>query len=808
MAKIKQNNFLDSVDRVFNDAKRQGILHLYAEDDIFTGRHIRINKQNLFHFGTTGYLGLEQDSRLKQAAVQAIYKYGTQFPLSKTYISHPLYSILESHLTTMYNSPVIITKNSTLGHIGAIPSAVADQDAIILDHQVHWSVQNAAKMLKSRSVHIDMIRHNDLEMLEDKIRYLSSKHKRIWYMADGVYSMFGDVAPVEEIMSLVDKYPQLHLYFDDVHGMSWIGKHGTGYVMDKLKVLPDNVLLFGTLSKTFGASGSVLVCSNKKLYNKIKTFGGPLTFSAQLEPAAVAAGIASAEIHLSPEIYDLQSDLLDRINYFNQLLSKTNLPLVEQNGSPVFYIGTGMPVTGYNFVNRLMKEGFFVNLGIFPAVPIKNTGVRITISRHNGKKEIKNLVEAMEYHFPKALEVTKTTNQKVRKAFKLMVNERNEPEGEITSGLNVIHERSIKGLSKTEWDSLLGKNGVYDSNGLAFMESVFSGNKKKEENWDFHYFIIKDMMDKPIMATFFTYGLWKDDMLAPVSTSESIEEVRKNIPYHMTSYVLAMGSLFTEGDHLFLDTSHPQWYAALRQLLHELELLEQQLDFNLIILRDFDENNKLEEFFHNHGFFQIQMPDSARIDNLYWKGMDNYVSQLSSKSRGHYRRDIEPFMSHVNVHFKSQLSNTEIDHFYKLFENVRQNNLGLNFFPFPKRILNCMSDHPNWEFIVLKLKKEYTLENKELAVGVMFCYKNADNGYVPAFVGMDYRFVRKHNIYRQLLIQTVKRAGELDCNTILLGLTAPFEKRKIGAKITPKFAFVQAKDNYSLERIGILENRR
>src|SRR5690606_19292139 len=395
MAKIKHNNFLDTVDEVFSAAKQQGVLHLYAEDEIFDGRKIRVNNKDLYHFGTTGYLGLEQDQRLKKAAIAAIIKYGTQFPLSKTYISNPLYRSLEEKVSKMYGAPIIITKNSTLGHLGVIPSAVEDSDAIVLDHQVHWSVQSAAKVLKTRSVPIEMIRHNRLDMLEDKIKSLSSKHKRIWYMADGVYSMYGDVSPVTDLMELSQTYPQLHLYFDDVHGMSWAGKNGTGYVLDQIKELPENVLLFGTLSKTFGASGAVLVCTHKERYHKIKNFGGPLTFSAQLEPASVAAAIASAEIHLSPEIYTLQNELLERIELFNSLLAKTNLPLIRQNNSPVFYIGSGMPITGYNFVNRLMKEGFFVNLGIFPAVPIKNTGVRITISRHNRPKEIHALAQAM-----------------------------------------------------------------------------------------------------------------------------------------------------------------------------------------------------------------------------------------------------------------------------------------------------------------------------------------------------------------------------------------------------------------------------
>ena len=164
-------------------------------------------------------------------------------------------------------------------------------------------------------------------------------------MVDGIYSMYGDYAPIKELLELCNKYPQLFLYCDDVHGMSWTGKNGTGYVLGQLNELPDNILIFGTLSKTFGASGAFLTCADSKMYQKIKTFGGPLTFSAQLEPASVGAAIASSKIHLSPEIYTFQSELKERIDLFNNLLSQTDLPLVNKNDSPVFYIGTGMPKT-------------------------------------------------------------------------------------------------------------------------------------------------------------------------------------------------------------------------------------------------------------------------------------------------------------------------------------------------------------------------------------------------------------------------------------------------------------------------------
>ncbi|MBS7320947.1 MAG: aminotransferase class I/II, partial [Myroides sp.] len=91
MAKINHNNVFDTIDGVIENAKSAKSIHLYAADNSFKGDALTIDGKKVWHFANTAYLGLEQDVRLKEAAVQAIYNYGTQFPLSKTYVSHPLY---------------------------------------------------------------------------------------------------------------------------------------------------------------------------------------------------------------------------------------------------------------------------------------------------------------------------------------------------------------------------------------------------------------------------------------------------------------------------------------------------------------------------------------------------------------------------------------------------------------------------------------------------------------------------------------------------------------------------------------------
>lgn len=800
MAKIKHNNFIDTVDDVLSGAKKEGVLHLYAEDQSLTGRTIQIKGKKMFHFGTTGYLGLEQDVRLKQAAIEAIDNYGTQFPLSKSYISHPLYAELEEKIEKMYGIPPIITKNSTLGHLAVIPTLIRDEDGVIIDHQVHWSVQNACQLLKLRGIPVEMIRHNQLQMLEDKIKNLSNRCNKIWYMADGVYSMYGDYAPITELLQLSQKYSQLHLYFDDVHGMSWKGKNGTGFVFDSIKTLPENIVVVGTLSKTFGASGATVFCSNEKLRNKIKNFGGPLTFSAQLEPASVGAAIASATIHLSDEINSLQQDLAHKIQYFNELLQKAELPILSQNDSPVFFLGMATPLTAYNFVHRLFKEGFFLNLGIYPAVPIKNTGIRITLSAHNQKEDIKALADAIEYHFPKALEETNNSLIKIHQAFGIQTKIKIKAGKK--SDLYCQEKNTIKAIDAKLWNKLMGTQNLLDYEGMLYLESCFSTHKDITNQFDFYYYTIRDQNDEVILMTFFTFGIWKDDMLTTESVSRQLEEIRKSNPMYLTSKILSMGCLFTEGKHYYDQPKHPQAEKALQLLLDVVEEKYNALQADRLILRDFKEDNHWNKSIQNQGYFKINMPDSCILQNEPWSTYEEFADSLSSRSKKHFKKEILAYENHYHVAIKQQLSDEEMKRAHQLYKNVQAHNLAINTFPYTIEIFENMNNCKNWEFIVLSLKAQQELS----FVGIMFCYKNTPNAYVPELIGMDYNWAKEYHLYRQLLFQTIKRANQLGISNIDFGLSATFEKRKLGASIIPKVAYIQARDNYVLELLNTLQN--
>ncbi|MCP4520847.1 MAG: aminotransferase class I/II-fold pyridoxal phosphate-dependent enzyme [Cytophagales bacterium] len=802
MAKIKHNHFLDTIDKVLSQSKDQGISHLYSEDDFYTGRTFKINGQDLLNFGTTSYLGLAQDERLIKGAVEAVQKYGTQFPLSKAYISCTLYKEIEDLLFQMYGYPTVITKNSTLAHVGVIPSAVRDEDAVILDHQVHASVQNACQLLKPRGIRVEMITHSYLEMLERRVKELSGRYEAVWYMIDGIYSMYGDYAPIHELMELMEKYPKLHLYVDDVHGMSWAGKNGTGYIMEELAgKLHERMILVGTMSKTFGASGGLVIFPDGELFRKVKTFGGPLAFSAQLEPASLGAAIASAKLHLSDEIYQMQDELRERIQYFNDLLEEMNVPLVEKNLSPVFYIGTGMPATGQRFVQRMMKAGFFLNLGMFPAVPIKNTGVRITISRHNTMEDIKALAEAIEREYPITLAEEQVTINQVRNAFNMKVKEEEETYLPIadTHGLKLRYETSIISFDKENWNSLFKHNGNVEWDALAFLESSFIDNEQKEDNWGFHYFTIRDNKGNPILATFFTDGIWKDDMLAPQEVSRKIEQRRANEPYYLTSRVLAMGSFVTTGSHLFLDQKHPQWKEAFSVLLNELEKLQEKLEVQNILLRDFiGQETELNSYLVERGFLKLDMPETCTIPELTpWTCEDDYINTLSAKARRNIRKEVISKENDFTFEARDTITREELSEYIQLYKNVVEYNREINVFNYPNSFFENMIRSSKWEFL--------TLSYNHQVVAVVFSYKSSDNCYTPLLIGMDYDYLDQH-IYKQMLYQFVKYAKKSDYKSMNLGFSASFEKKKLGADVFATQAYLQAKDNYSLEKIEMMMN--
>jgi 7-keto-8-aminopelargonate synthetase-like enzyme len=379
-------------DASVKEAVDAGLIMQTADDVAYLGRHVSLGGHELLNFAACSYLGLEQRSELKEGAIAALRRFGTQFPFPRAHLECPLYVELEARLSAMTGGYALVAASTTLAHIAALPVLVEPGDAVLIDQFAHASLHTASALL--RSIPVEPVRHSRMDELESKIQRLSKKHRRIWYLADGLYSMLGDLAPFSAIGELLDRYPQLHAYIDDAHSTSWAGAHGRGHARDHLQGY-DRVVTVLSLNKAFSAGGGALVFTNEEDRGKVRRCGGPMLFSGPLQPAQLGAAVASARLHLRPEFSVLQRQLADRIELVVDLARDVAVQLASLDPTPIFFVRCGAASNTFALAQSLREKGIFAAVSVFPAVPQNQSGIRFTISRHNTTEDIRYLMESL-----------------------------------------------------------------------------------------------------------------------------------------------------------------------------------------------------------------------------------------------------------------------------------------------------------------------------------------------------------------------------------------------------------------------------
>jgi hypothetical protein len=406
----------------------------------------------------------------------------------------------------------------------------------------------------------------------------------------------------------------------------------------------------------------------------------------------------------------------------------------------------------------------------------------------------------MEHHFPLVLEEENRTLNDIHKAFRITgINaEHKHVNFRYEGKLLLQYENTVKGLSAPEWNEMFKGRGNFDWRALSFFEDTFKDNLEQENNWKFHYYIIRDSMQKPILATFFTKSIWKDDMLAAADVSATLEKMREENPYHMTSLVLAMGNAMTEGNHMYLDRSNPLWKEAMLLLLEEISGIQDNEKITQNVLRDFAADDvEMKEFLINQGYLVVEMPKTYILD-MDWADEEEYFEKIGSFNRYRVRRDASKRENEFIVKIIDKVSDEELNHFYSLYCNVHDNNLALNLFKLPKAVIANAVKSLGWEVMAIYLKDA---PDKAICMGYSYLTEDGQD-YVTVYLGMDYTYTKSHRIYQQLLYQAIKRAKLLGCKRVRLGLTAGTEKEKFGAVGHKSVIYVQAKDNYTFEAIG------
>ncbi|HEY4394081.1 MAG TPA: aminotransferase class I/II-fold pyridoxal phosphate-dependent enzyme [Polyangia bacterium] len=382
------------VDEAVRDGIARGLGHLIAEDDQLGGRHITLHGRRHVNFGSCSYLGLETDLRLKTAACDAVARYGVQFASSRAYVSCPPYAELERLLDAIFQTPLVLAQTTTLAHFAALPILIGREDAVICDQLVHNSVQAVLPTLQAAGTVCRFVRHSRTERLAEMVEALAARHRRVWYLADGVYSMHGDPAPLAELADLAARNERFHLYLDDSHGLTWTGAEGRGTLLGA-GPLPARSVMVASLAKAFAAGGAILAFPDAETARLVRACGSTMIFSGPLQPALLGAAIASARIHLSDELGVRQTRLRERIQLFNALAAQRGLPLGSPAETPIRFVSVGDQEATYHVASALMKEGFYTNTAVFPAVSRLRGGLRVALTVHQTEDDIRALVDTI-----------------------------------------------------------------------------------------------------------------------------------------------------------------------------------------------------------------------------------------------------------------------------------------------------------------------------------------------------------------------------------------------------------------------------
>lgn len=365
-------------------------------DDVGDGSTIRVDGRVLANFGNCSYLGLSVDPRLKAGAIAAVERFGPHYSSSIAYSAVDLYELLTEKLQRMMDAPaVVIPPTTTLGHLAVLPSLVSGSDVVIIDRHSHSSLQLTTQVLAGRGIPIKAVPHNDVAALVDAIESAESHHEKVWYVADGVYSMYGDTAPVETIDALMRRHPSLHVYFDDAHGFSWTGRHGRGLVLSRMP-WNERLIVAAGLGKSFGAGGAAVGFGDSELARRVELVGGPMNFSGPIYPPTLGAMVASADIHLSDEHAVLRRAMDAQIDRVTTLLARYSLPAVSWARTPVWLVRVG-EIHHMLEVGRLMlDDGYFINVSGFPLVPLGMAGIRFTQTLANSDEQIVGMLESLQ----------------------------------------------------------------------------------------------------------------------------------------------------------------------------------------------------------------------------------------------------------------------------------------------------------------------------------------------------------------------------------------------------------------------------
>ena len=387
----KKTEFFDSfIDELLNNKQ---MLHLRCISspadrevkvvDSYTGE-----VRSMLMFGSNNYLGLANHPFVKEFVQKIIEKFGAGIggpPLLNGYTA--LHRELEERLAHLKGTEDALIFSSGYGaNVGLVSALMNNEDLVVHDSYSHASFHDGIKMSGAQAVHFS---HNDVELLEQTLeRTQSMNFKDRFVGVEGVYSMDGDVAPLDKIVPICKRNNAI-LIVDDAHGTGVMGKKGSG-TAEHFGLEDEVDIIMGTFSKTFAVTGG-FVAASKSIINYLRFFARSYMFSASLPPTVVATVLAA--LYVMEKEPELVNKLKDNINYTTQCLTQLGFP--ANSLTPIFPLRVPVNMNIRDASFKFHQKGIFINSIEYPAVPKSQQRFRISIMATHTKEDIDRLMEAI-----------------------------------------------------------------------------------------------------------------------------------------------------------------------------------------------------------------------------------------------------------------------------------------------------------------------------------------------------------------------------------------------------------------------------
>ena len=372
-------------------AMAMGIYPYFREIQSDQDTEVMISGKKVLMFGSNAYLGLTNHPKVKEAAIEAVKKYGTGCAGSRFLNGTlDLHIQLEKRLAEFVGKEdAIVYSTGFQVNLGVVSCLTGREDYILWDELDHASIIEGHRLSFSTKL---KYKHNDMESLEKQLQKCDPDKVKL-IVTDGVFSMEGDVAKLPEIVALAKKY-NASVMVDEARGIGVFGRQGRG-TCDHFGVSQDVDLIMGTFSKSFASIGG-FIAADESIINYLRHHSRSYIFSASNTPAATAAANAALDIMMNePEriqhLWDLTHYALEGFRQMGCEIGNTSTPII-----PLFIRDNDLT---FLIVKELFEAGIFVNPVVSPAVASEDTLIRFSLMATHTKEQLDYALETIHKVF-------------------------------------------------------------------------------------------------------------------------------------------------------------------------------------------------------------------------------------------------------------------------------------------------------------------------------------------------------------------------------------------------------------------------